>query len=178
MKQQLLMTIRVLVLVSAMASTLCFIARAVAQDVKHGGIEGIVFTVDSDGGRSVVPGALVRLIGPSFSQQTVTNDGGRYSFIAVATNTYQIDVTAPGLSGSNTVTFVSGAALDAPVELKVQSVKESVTVTGSTESSISTHSADQTVLNRSTVLNAPSKQDRVDTLLPLIPGVVHGPEGF
>src|SRR5260370_16077952 len=170
MKQQLQVTLQVLMLVSAITCPLCLLPRiAAAQEVKESGIDGIVYTVEPDGGRSVVPGALVKLTGPSFSQQTVTNDRGRYTFTTVATNTYQIDVTAPGLSGTNTVKFVSGTALDASVELKVESVKESVTVTGSTESSISTYSADQTVLNRSTVLNAPSKQDRVDALLPLIP---------
>jgi hypothetical protein len=178
MKQQLLLTIRVLVLVSAMAFPLFFLDRAVAQDVKIGGIEGTVYTVDPDGGRSVVPGALVRLIGPSLFQQTVTNDQGRYTFVAVGANTYQVAVTAPGLTGSNTVTLVSGTSLDASVELKVEVVKESVMVTGSAESPISTYSSDQSVLNKSTVLNAPNKQDRVDALLPLIPGVVRGPDGL
>src|SRR5258708_29042859 len=163
MKQQLQVTFQVLMLVSAITCPLCLLPRiAAAQDVKQSGIEGIVHTSDSDGGRSVVPGALVKLVGPSFSQQTVTNDQGRYGFMAVATNTYQIDVTAPGLSGSSTVAFVSGAALDASVELKVAAVKESVTGIGSTQSAISTYSSNQSVLNKSPVLNAPSRQDRVD----------------
>jgi hypothetical protein len=173
------MTIRLLVLVSALTCSVCWLSQiASADDVKQGGIEGVVYTVDSDGGRSVVPGALVRLIGPSLSQQTVTNDQGRYSFSAVATNTYQIDVTAPGLNGSKTVTLVSGTALEASVELRVEGVMESVTVTGGNESAISTYSSEQTVLNKSTVLNAPNRQERVDALLPLIPGVVRGPDGF
>src|SRR5258708_1740298 len=179
MKQQLQVTFQVLMLVSAITCPLCLLPRIAGRhDVEQSGIACLVHTSDSDGGRSVVPGALVKLVGPSFSQQTVTNDQGRYGFMAVATNTYQIDVTAPGLSGSSTVAFVSGTALDASVELKVQSVKESVTVTGSTESSISMYSADQTVLNKSTILNAPNRQERVDALLPLIPGVVRGPDGF
>src|SRR5260370_2189531 len=179
MKQQLQVTFQVLMLVSAITCPLCLLSGiAAAQDVKLGGIEGIVYTVDSDGGRSLVPGALVKLTGPSFSQQTVTNDRGKYSFIAVATNTYQIDVTAPGLSGSNTVTFVSGTPLDAPVELRVEAAKESVTVTGSTESPISTYSSDHAVLNKSTILNAPNRQEPVDALLPLSPGAVRRPDGF
>ena len=169
------MTIRALALVSAMT---CAVFQTSAEDTKHSRIEGIVYTVDSDGNRSEVPSALVRLIGPSFSQQTVTDDQGRYSFSTVSTNAYRIDAMAPGLSGSNTVTFVSGTALDVPVELRIEAVKESVTVTASAEDPVSTYSSDQSVISKSTVLNAPNKQDRVDTLLPLIPGVVRGPDGL
>jgi TonB dependent receptor len=172
---KLLLTIRVLTLASAM---ICAAAQAATADAKNGSIEGTVYTVDSDGHQSAVPSALVRLIGPSFSQQTVTNGQGRYNFLAVTTNTYQIDAMAPGLSGSNTVTFVSGTALDVPVELKIEAVKESVTVTASAEPPVSTYSSDQSVISKSTVSNAPNKQDRVDALLPLIPGVVRGPDGL
>jgi hypothetical protein len=170
-----LMTIRALALVSAMT---CAVFQTSAEDTKHSLIEGIVYTVDSDGNRSEVPNALVKLIGPSFSQQTVTNGDGRYSFLVMATNTYQIDAIAPGLSGSSTVTFVSGMAVDVPVELRVEAVKESVTVTANAEPPVSTYSSDQSVISKSTVLNAPNKQDRVDALLPLIPGVVRGPDGL
>jgi len=53
-----------------------------------------------------------------------------------------------------------------------------VTVTGRAEPSLSTYSSDQSVLDRSTVLDAPNQHDRVDALLPLIPGVVRGPDGL
>src|SRR5258708_32876426 len=111
MKQQLQVTFQVLMLVSAITCPLCLLPRiAAAQDVKQSGIEGIVYTVDSDGGRSVVPGALVKLVGPSFSQQTVTNDQGRYGFMAVGPKTYQIYGRPPGLSESSTVPFRTGPA--------------------------------------------------------------------
>jgi hypothetical protein len=151
---------------------------AAAQGVINGDIKGTVYTVDSDGGRSVVPGALVKLIGPSSSRQTLTDDRGRYSFAPLATNTYRIDATAPGLSGSNMATFVSGIPLDVPVELKVEAVKESVTATAGAEPPVSTYLSEQSIINRSTVVNAPNKQDQIDALLPLIPGVVRGPDGL
>jgi len=168
-----LMTIRALALISAVTCALVWFPRVAAAQV-----EGTVYTVDSEGNRSAVPSALVRLRGPSFSRETLANGQGRYSFSAVATNTYQIDAMAPGLTGSNTVTFISGTTLDVAVELKVEAVKESVTVTASAEPPVSTYSSDQSVINKSTVLNAPNKQDRVDALLPLIPGVVRGPDGL
>ena len=51
-------------------------------------------------------------------------------------------------------------------------------MTGNDEPGLSTDSSDQSVVDRSTVLNAPNQQDRVDALLPLIPGVVRGPDGL
>jgi hypothetical protein len=178
-----LLAIRVLALVSAITCALCGLPRiaaaeAAAGGVTSGGIEGTVYTIDADGNRSAVPNAQVRLIGPSFSQQTVTNSQGRYSFSIVGANAYRIEAMTRGLSGSNTVTFVSGTSLDVPVELRIEAVKESVTVTASAEPPVSTYSSDQSVISKSTVLNAPNKQDRVDALLPLIPGVVRGPDGL
>ncbi len=172
MKQQLRLTIRYLVLVS----TTC--AASFSQVAAAGSIAGTVYTVESDGARSAVAGALVRLVGPSFSQETVTSDQGRYSFGALDPNTYEINVTAPGLTGSKTVLLANSETLDIPIELTLKTVNESVTVTGSDEPSLSTDSSDQSVLDRSTVLNAPNQHDRVDALLPLIPGVVRGPDGL
>ncbi len=172
MKEQLRLTIRSVVLVSATCAA-CF-----SQVAGGGSIAGAVYALESDGARSTVPGALVRLVGPSFSQETVTSDQGRYSFGALDPNTYEINVTAPGLTGSETVVLANGETLDIPIELTLKTVNESVTVTGGDEPSLSTDSSDQSVLDRSTVLNAPNQHDRVDALLPLIPGVVRGPDGL
>ena len=149
-------------------------ARAEAGDA----ITGTVYTVDSTGTKSVVVGAMVRLTGPGLSLETVTGETGRYSFAAAPQNTYQIDVTATGLSGSTTVAFVPGSTVDIPIELNVNAVKESVTVTAEADAPIATQSSTQAVIDKATIFNAPNKQDRVDSLLPLIPGVVRGPDGL
>ena len=92
MKHQFISTIRVLVLVSAIIAP----RLAAAQDAKDGEIEGLVYTVDSDGGRSVVPGAFVSLIGSAYSQQTIANEQGRYSFRDIAANKYRTQCDGPG----------------------------------------------------------------------------------
>src|SRR5579859_772315 len=115
MTQQLRLTIRYLVLVSTTCGPCCFSpfadAQTTTEDLRGGSIGGSVYTVESDGVRSAIPGALVRVVGPSFSQQTVTSDQGRYSFGALAPNTYEIDVTAPGLTGSKTVALATDESL-------------------------------------------------------------------
>ena len=70
--------------------------------------------------------------------------------------------------------MVAGAAIDVEVELKMAPVKESVTM--NTDSDPTT--TQQSTIDKSVVLNAPNRDDRIDTLLPLIPGVVRGPDGL
>jgi hypothetical protein len=178
-----LSTTRLLLLIAALTNPFCWLpcmmtAQSALADLKTGAIRGTVFIIDSSGVRSVMAGVKVRLERSSSSIQTVTDERGNYGFAAVAPAAYRIEVKAPGLVGSKAVTVVSGAALDVPIQLKIDAVKESVTVRGNDEPAISTDSAGQTVINRSTVLNAPNKYDRFDGLLPLIPGVVRGPDGL
>jgi hypothetical protein len=87
------------------------------------------FSSNSDGVRSVVTGATVGPSGPLLSLQTLTDERGAYSFTAVAPATYHIEVKASGLVGSQVVTVVLGKSLDVPVQLKIEAVKQSVTVT-------------------------------------------------
>jgi hypothetical protein len=119
----------------------------------------------------------VTLSGPSFSKQTISDDQGRYSFIAVPLGTYQIDAKAPGLTGSGAVTVLLGAVVEAAVRLQVEAIKQSVTVTASVESAPSETSAQSVTIHTSTVDNAPNKNERFEELLPLVPGVVRGPDG-
>jgi hypothetical protein len=143
-------------------------------------VSGTVFVTDRDGGRSVVPGATVSLSGSLFSEHTVSDETGSYKFQAVPAETYKIEVVAPGLHGSGTVQSIASKAVDISIELKPEAVNEAVTVNADADSSSSdaTEPADQSVLTHATVLNAPNKYERVDALLPLIPGVVRGPDGL
>ena len=72
----------------------------------------------------------------------------------------------------------SGQSLDVEIPMAIESLKLSVTVNGNVEPLISTEPEQRTEIDRSTIVNAPTKDDRADTLLPLIPGVVRGPDGL
>ena len=180
---QLASTTRLVLLIGALTNPLCWLAfiitpQSALADADAGDLRGTVLIVDSDKGRSAVPGAEVRLEGSSLSIQTVTDQQGNYSFGPVAPGTYQIEVKAPGFIGSKGVTIVPGTALDIPIQLEIEAVHESVTVTGKDEPAIPTDPSGQTLIDRSAVLDAPNKYDRFDDLLPLVPGVVRGPDGL
>src|SRR4029077_8844135 len=52
------------------------------------------------------------------------------------------------------------------------------TVTAQADAPAPAQSSSEAVIDKSTVFNAPNRNDRVDALLPLIPGVVRGPDGL
>ena len=177
------LTRRALPMLSALATLACWQPQvATAQTPpaagKAGEVRGTVFVVSQGGDRSVVPGAKVSLDGPQFSQQTVSDDSGLYIFRAVPPGTYQLDVMAPGLRGSSVVQPAGDNVLDVPLELKAEALKESVTVTSSAGPADLTEPASQSGLDRATILYAPNKQEHIDALLPLVPGVVRGPDGL
>lgn len=152
-------------------------AQPPAADAKPGSVQGTVFVADQ-GGRSVIPGAKVSLSGSIFSQQTVSDDSGKYSFTAVFPDTYQLEAVAPGLRGSTVVQPAAGQALDISIELKAEGIKDSVTVASSAEPAALAEPADESVVEKATIVNAPNRAERIDSLLPLIPGVVRGPDGL
>jgi hypothetical protein len=174
---------RLMLTVASLTNALCWLAfHAAPQSAwaaeKTGEVRGAVFIVDSQTGRSMMPGVQVRLEGNPTPLETVTDQQGNYTFTEVTPGNYQIEVKAPGFAGYAVVTVVPGAALDIPIPLEIDTLYESVTVTGKDEPAIPTDPSGQTVINRSAVINTPNRHDTFDTLLPLVPGVVRGPDGL
>jgi len=153
------------------------VGRSFAQ-VATGDVKGTVVTTDPDGTRSPVPGAKVSLSGTGPVQETVADQQAVYHFSGVTPGTYQVEAVAPGLNGSSSVTVSAGAVSEASIRLQVALLKESVTVTASAELPPTAEPPGQSTIGHSAVINAPNKSDRFDSLLPLVPGVVRGPDGL
>ncbi len=154
---------------------LLFPLRACGQSsAKPGTLEGTVFVVDS-GGPSLLPGARVVLKG-STNRETETDAEGKYSFSAVDAGSYAIEASFPGMHAEQAVTVDMGAHLNVGLELKLAAVATSVTVTESTsnEAQISTTAV---TISEKTIAGAPNANERFENLLPLVPGVVRGPDG-
>jgi hypothetical protein len=147
---------------------------ALAQTSASGSrVEGTVFVTDSQG-PSYVPGAKVTLSG-SISLQQETDSQGHYAFNEVPPGTYAVAAEFPGLEATQSVAVQPGKPAEIRLELKPVEVKTSVTVT-ETEPEVKTAAPSQT-LSSSTVTNAPNKDERAESVLPLVPGVVRGPDG-
>jgi hypothetical protein len=159
---------------SIVICVLCVPFALAQTSATSGRVEGTVFVTDSQG-PSYVPGAKVMLSGGAVSLQQETDPQGHYTFAEVAPGAYTITAEFPGLQATETITVDAGRPAQFALELKPVELKTSVTVT-ETEADVQTAAPSQTI-SSSTVTNAPNKDERAESVLPLVPGVVRGPDG-
>ncbi len=138
-----------------------------------GSIKGRVMVVDATGS-SYVPGAEILLNGP-VQLQTESDEIGQYSFTSVVPGTYTIQATAPGLETQQSITVSPGEAVEISLQLQLSKTTTDVTVTGNSANADITTTT-QTV-EQKTIDDAPNADQKFETLLPLVPGVVRGPDG-
>ncbi len=161
-------------LIQIFAVCLLLITGAVAQtNAAPGQVEGTVFVVDSQG-RSIVPGAKVTLSGAA-SLAKETDAEGHYKFEGVPSGAYTITAQISGLDVTQSMTVEPGKIAATDLELKPIEVKTSVTVSDSA-TEVPAAAPIQTI-SATTVQNAPNQNDRTESVLPLVPGVVRGPDG-
>ena len=141
-----------------------------------GTVRGAVFTADSYGGHSVLPYATIRLEGPA-PEETQSDKQGAYIFESVKPGPYVVTATAPGLKATTNVQVEPGSTLVVPLQVSLDVVTSTVTVKASADPAPSETSAQSVTINGSTVDNAPNKSERWEEILPLVPGVVRGPDG-
>ena len=153
-------------------------ASVFAADTKGetGTLQGVVFTADADGGRSVVPGAKVFLNGPA-TRVTEADAAGKYGFNALPPGSYNLKAQAPGMIATQTVVVAGRTVSEAALEMKVDGVSESTTVTATADAVGTQQQAGSNTLGESAVKSMPNVNERFESLLPLVPGVVRGPDG-
>jgi len=121
----------------------------------------------------VVPGAMVRLTG-STSAEALTDQKGEYELEEVPYGTYTVEAGTTGFDIVETMR-VEASELRFNVELKPAEVHTSVVVTaGQTEGKGPVPSE---TISDQTLRDAPSVDERFESSLPLVPGVVRGPDG-
>ena len=136
-------------------------------------IVGSVYVVNPSAEQSFVPGAKVELNGP-VSMQTESNTDGKYSFVAIPVGSYTLEATFPGLKAVQIVRVESGE-FRVPLELKPIEVTNSVVVkSGEAENK---DAAPSTTISEQTLRDAPNVNERFESSLPLVPGVVRGADG-
>ena len=138
-----------------------------------GRVEGAVF-VGVSSGHAFAAGATVRLSGPVVLE-TETDEHGNYTFAAVASGTYRIEAFLSGLEGAQTISVEAGKFIRAELQLKPADVKSSVTVTATAPET--TDPAPSETISEKTLRDAPNVNERFESSLPLVPGVLRGPDG-
>jgi len=141
-----------------------------------GQIQGTVFVKDSQG-QSYVANAKVNLQGLAVTMATETDESGKFEFRDVQPGTYSIEAEMSGLPGTQVVTVEPDKVTQISIELKPTTVQESVTVTAAADENATTSPSPSGTVNASTLRDAPNKDDRAESILPTLPGVVRGPDG-
>jgi len=149
------------------------VSRGAQLDRSFAKVTGIVFVEDSAGARSAVAGAKVTLSGPAIIE-TKTDEDGNFSVSSVPSGTYQVKAVAPGLAIRQTIR-VEATEIRLLLHLKPAEVTSSVVVKAD-QSETKDPAPSQTVTS-DTLRDAPNTNERFESALPLIPGVVRGPDG-
>ena len=146
-----------------------------SEPATPGSIRGAVVTKTQNGEPAVLPDARIVLHGP-VSKETRSDAQGAFAIDGLPPGMYEVEASAPGLNAKLLVEVKPGAASILPIELAVAAVADSVTVAAAALPLID-ESAQQSTISQSTVEKAPNQDEKVDSLLPLVPGVVRGPDG-
>jgi outer membrane receptor for ferrienterochelin and colicin len=141
-----------------------------------GAIQGVVFTIDPDGARSVVPGTQISLDGSAHLE--VESDGeGQFVFTSVAAGDYTLRAEAPSLAATQTVAVTAGNVSQVLLEMRLVMVADSTTVSANTDQVETKQSSGTNTIGESAVEHMPNRNEHFESLLPLVPGVVRGPSG-
>jgi hypothetical protein len=122
-----------------------------------------------------LPGVRVVLHGP-ITKETESDAQGAFAIDGLPPGTYQIEANAPGLSGGLAVDITSGTSSTVSLEMNVITVSNSINVTA-TEDFVADESVQHNTINQSVVERASTQDEKIESLLPLVPGVVRGPDG-
>jgi len=156
-------------------------AVSLCTDLAHGQqtnastarVAGTVFVQDSPRNRSVVASAKVKLEGPA-TLETETDENGNYLITSVPLGTYTIEAVSPGLEARQTLR-VEGGEVRVSLELKPLEVTSSVVVKADPADAKNYPSSD--AVSEKTLREAPNVNERFQSSLPLVPGVLRGPDG-
>jgi hypothetical protein len=154
-----------------------------AQAGRWGTVEGSVATRDTAGALVPLPNAEVILAcrGEKQGRKTISDESGRYLFRRVRPGPCTVTARAPGFGqGSQTIEVKERAAVARDLELRLEELEQNVTVSGHSSTGVETTSASTAApaITQRMLQLAPLVSERFQDALPLIPGVIRGPDGL
>src|SRR5258705_7240908 len=145
-------------------------------------LQGTVSVSGANGQSERLPGASLNLPPATPDQTTrtaVTNDLGEYKFTDLAAGLYTLQV---GLSGfkqhTETVTIRAGITTVENIDLELEGLSGKVTVVADSDGLNTKDAAPPATLNQDKLQTLPLVNERFEDAIPLVPGVVRGPDGL
>ena len=137
------------------ATLVCSFLGAVAQNIATANLHGTV----RDPHGAVIPNAKVtaRLAAQNLERTTQSNSDGEYVLLNLPPGTYAIQVEAPGFAklSQNQVVLTIGEDAELPVNLKVATATEEVTVQSEAEIIETQRSSESTTIDTQRIENLP-----------------------
>src|SRR6266699_2825662 len=129
-----------------------------------------------------LPGARLKLtpVQPGgTARSTVTDEQGAYKFENLALGNYTLQVELTGFKPrSLNVTVGQGITTLESIDLEVETVSATVTVSDSSDPLNPTDAAPKTSFKQDKLQTLPLVNERFQDAIPLVPGVVRGPDGL
>jgi Carboxypeptidase regulatory-like domain/TonB-dependent Receptor Plug Domain len=145
-------------------------------------LSGVAFTVGTDQVQTVWPNARVTLKNKETQNavSTVTSDLGEFSFVGVAAGEYELTVALAGFEDARRpVSLAPRADVHLEIQLRPKKQAEQVRVTGEAPGvDVTTTETSGPTLSTNTLKSVPLVNERFQDALPLVPGVVRGPDGL
>src|SRR5215831_4685727 len=147
-----------------------------------GTLRGTVTTLGGNGETLKVPGATLKLtntISGASALSAVTNDDGEYKFTDLSPGLYTLEISAPGFAAqTRRLTIRPSDITVEDVRLEIETVKTTVTVNTQSQGIQAKEAAPALTIGQRTLQSVPLVNERFQDALPLIPGVVRGPDGL
>jgi Carboxypeptidase regulatory-like domain/TonB dependent receptor len=143
-------------------------------------LQGTVRVTNEAGDR--LPGASLNLtstFAPQTARSTVTNDQGEYRFTDLAEGVYALHVTLNGFREHTETVSISGVATTIKnIPLEVADVSATVTVAADEDGLENSETAPSVSFDQKKLGTLPLVNERFQDAIPLVPGVVRGPDGL
>jgi len=172
---------RLLVRLTLLISLSLAAAAVRSVEAQTSELQGTVSVSSASGQSERLPGASLNLT-PSTQGQTtlsaVTDEQGEFKFAKLAAGLYTLRVDLNGFKQhTESVTIRAGVATQADVALEVEGVSGDVTVVADGDGLNTTDAAPSAVFKQEKLQTLPLVNERFQDALPLVPGVVRGPDG-
>lgn len=145
-------------------------------------LHGEISTVTPDGSSLYLSGAKIILTGASSPGEAITifaDESGSYQFKNLNVGKYLLEVSLVGFkAATKEISVVGDQDIAENVRLELDSVSASVTIESENNGINTTESTVAETISPKTLQNAPLNEEKFEDALPLIPGVVRGPDGL
>ena len=163
----------------AAAQSSSAIGQAVAAAAQAAAVIGTVSLPAPDGQLVTVPGVPVTLTcGDRPPRTEISDEQGRFRFDDASAGACAVSATLEGATGAKSLVVPAGHTTDLALTLEMEALHQAVQVVASAEGSEGPISAPVQQVSSTTLQTAPIASARFQDALPLIPGVVRGPDGL